>query len=274
MIDWIRQRLHLPASSTAPKTRPELPLDHQQASDIVSLCGGKSGQHQIMEQNVANYLAHMRGLGDELGPEALHDKQSLETAVAAGMSGIGSQREVLEKLRWRSKLHREIQSPYQDQQVGERLRDCLQDLQSVLPEFAKIPHQLYLVGGPLGEREGRFGGNSDLDVVMKVPPEDLSRAQALVGQLERSARERKHTFELHVTSSQQWPTVADYYGASVELDESRLGPQLDGLIRDGLGSHGLQIDAHWRATRTEWSEPVTLSAVTPFPRQSVTSLKA
>ncbi len=272
MIGWIHKWLHLPPQNVA--ARAPLPLDHQQARDIVTLCGGKPGQHQIMEQNVANYLAHMRSLGDQLPAEALRDKQSLQKAVSAGMSGVGGQREVAEKLRWRSKLQREIQSPYQDQQVGERLQECVQDLQSVLPEFAQYPHHLYLVGGPLGEREGRFGGNSDLDVVMEVSPEVLSRAQALVGQLERAAGERKHTFELHLTSTQEWPAVANYYGASVELDESRLEPQLESLIRDGLGAHGLQVDADWKATRTEWSEPVTLSAPTPFPRQSVTSLKA
>ena len=272
MIDWIRQRLHMPTQKVA--AQAPLPLDHQQAGDIVSLCGGKPDQHQIMEQNVANYLAHMRSLGDELPAGALQDKKSLQKAVSAGMSGVGGQREVAEKLRWRSKLQREIENPYQDQQVGERLQVCLQDLESVLPEFAKFPHQLYLVGGPLGEREGRFGGNSDLDVVMQVTPELLPQAQAVLGQLERPARERKHTFELHLTSSQEWPGVANYYGSTVELDESRLGPQLEGLVRDGLAAHGLQVDANWKATRTEWNEPVTLSAPTPFPRQSVTSLKA
>ena len=99
MIDWVRQRLHLPER---PAPRP-LPLDHQQASDIVSLCGGKPSQHQIMEQNVASYLAHMRSLGDELPAEALQDQNSLRKAVAQGMSGIGAQHQVAEKLRWRSK---------------------------------------------------------------------------------------------------------------------------------------------------------------------------
>lgn len=268
MIDWVRQRLHLPERPAA----RSLPLDHQQAGDIVSLCAGKPSQHQIMEQNVANYLAHMRRLGDELPPEALHDKNSLNKAVSAGMSGVGGQAQVAEKLRWRSKLQREIQSPYQDNQVGQRLNTCLDDLQSVLPEFASIPHELYLVGGPLGEREGRFGGNSDLDVVMKVEPQDLAEAQTVVHQLERN--ERKHTFELHVTSSQQFPTVAEYYGSTVALDEQQLGPQVEGLIRDGLGAHGLQVDENWQAHRTEWNEPITLTAPTRFPRDSVTSLKA
>lgn len=273
MIDWIRQRLQLPPR-TVPVPARELPLDHQQAGDIVSLCGGKPDDHQIMSQNVAHYLAHMRSLGDELPAEALTDKRSLQKAVSAGMSGLGCGREVAEKLRWRSKLQREIQSPYHDRQVGDRVHDCLQDLQSVLPEFAHIPHQLYLVGGPLGEREGRFGANSDLDVVMEVAPDSLLQAQELVGRLERASGERKHTFELHLTSSQQWPTVARYYGASVQLDESRLASQVEGVIRDGLGVHGLQVDGQWQATRTEWSEPVLLSAATPFPRQSVTSLKS
>lgn len=272
MIDWIRQRLQMPPK---PRAIPrELPLDHQQAADIVSLCGGKPDDHQIMGQNVAHYLAHMRSLGDELPAGALTDKRLLQKAVSAGMSGLGSSREVAERLRWRSKLQREIQSPYQDQQVGERLDDCLRDLQSVLPEFSKIPHQLYLVGGPLGEREGRFGANSDLDVVMKVASDALPQAQALLGQLDKGRGERKHTFELHLTSSQEWPLVANYYGASVQLDESRLEPQVEGLIRDGLGAHGLQVNTDWQAVRTEWSEPVVLNAATPFPRQSVTSLKS
>ncbi len=273
MIDWIRQRLAQPLK-TGPLPAGKVSLDHQQAGDIVTLCAGKPDDHQIMGQNVAHYLAHMRSLGDVLPEQALTDKKSLQKAISAGMSGVGSNREVLEKLRWRSKLQREIQSPYQDQQVGQRLRDCVQDLKSVLPEFAHIPHQLYLVGGPLGEREGRFGANSDLDVVMEVAPDCLTQAQAVVGRLERAVGERKHTFELHLTSSQEWPAVAHYFGASVELDEARLGPQVEGVIRDGLGTHGLQVNDQWRATRTEWSEPVVLSAASPFPRQSVTSLKS
>ena len=75
MIDWIRQRLHLPER---PPARP-LPLDHQQS-------GGKASQHQIMEQNVANYLAHIRTLGDELPPRALHDQNALKKAVSQGQA--------------------------------------------------------------------------------------------------------------------------------------------------------------------------------------------
>lgn len=273
MIDWIRQRLHGSPPTAAVRPPQGLPADHQQAEDIVSLCCGQAGPHQIMKQNVAHYLAHMRSLGDELPSEAFRDKQSLQKAVSAGMCGSGSQPQVAEKLRWRSKLYREIQAPYKDQQVGQRVRDCLLDLQSVLPAFTQIPHRLYLVGGPLGEREGRFGGNSDLDVVMEVTPEALPQARQVLGQLERSWEERKHTFELQLTSTRHWPTVSIYYGASVELDKSRLDSQIEGLIRDGLGAHGLQVDKDWQATRTSWKEPVSLRAVTPFPRQSVTSLK-
>ncbi|MFN8609662.1 MAG: hypothetical protein U0931_19135 [Vulcanimicrobiota bacterium] len=267
MIEWVRQRLHWPS----PVSRP-MSLDHQQAGDIVSLCGGKLSQHQIMEQNVANYLAHLRSLGDEIPAEALSDTRTLSQAVSGGMTGFSSQPQVLEKLRWRSKLMREIDSPYKDVEVGERLHLCLEDLQSVLPNFSEIPHQLYLVGGPLGEREGRFGGNSDLDVVMRVEPADLVRAQSLVHRLKRA--ERKHTFELHVTSSQQFPRVAEYYGATVPLDEKVLEAQVENLVRHGLGAHGLQVDEDWHAHRTKWIEPVTLSASAPFPRDSVTSLKA
>lgn len=273
MIDWIRQRLNVSPQAAAAPAR-KLPLDHQQAGDIVTLCGGKSFDHQIMGQNLAHYLAHLRSLGEELPAAALSDRKSLQKAVSAGMSGLGSSRQVTEKLRWHSKLQREIQAPYQDHQVGERLHDCLRDLQSVLPEFAQIPHQLYLVGGPLGEREGRFGANSDLDLVMRVAPDWLAPGQALMSRLERAPGERKHTFELHLTSTRQWPNVAHYYGAAVELDESRLGPQLDGLIREGMGTHGLQVDGHWQARRTGWREPVVLTAPTGFPRESVTSLKS
>ncbi|MBS2036235.1 hypothetical protein JST97_14690 [bacterium] len=268
MIEWVRQRLHWPEHSTA----RSLPLDHQQAGDIVSLCAGKLSDHQIMEQNVANYLAHMRSLGDELPAEALRDKRSLDRAVGAGMTGWSNQPDSLEKLRWRSKLDREIHSPYADFEVGQRLRECLSDLRSVLPEFSSLPHQLYLVGGPLGEREGRFGGNSDLDVVMKIDSENLARARALIRSLEKS--ERKHTFELHVTTGQQFSVVTDYYGSAVLLDEQRLDSQVETVVREGLSRHGLQVDEHWRAHRTEWNEPTTLSASTRFPREAVTSLKA
>lgn len=269
MIDWIRQRLHLPER---PPARP-LPLDHQQAGDIVSLCGGQPSQHQIMQQNVANYLAHMRTLGDELPAEALRDQKSLQKAVSQGMVGHGGQQQVAEKLRWRSKLQREIQFPYRDNQVGVRLHECVQDLKSVLAPFAPFPHQVYLVGGPLGQREGRFGGNSDLDVVMKVQPEGLAQAQSLVAQLGREGADRKHTFELHVTSPEQFPEVERYFGASVELNETKLGTQVEGIVRDGLGAHGLAVDEHWEARRREWSPPATLVAPTPFPRTLVTTLK-
>lgn len=268
MIEWVRQRLHWPQS----ESRRSLPVDHQQACEIVSLCAGKPSDHQIMEQNVASYLAHMRRLGDEIPTEALQDRRSLKRAIADGMGGVTGEPDLLERLRWRSKLDREVQAPYTDRQVGQRLRVCLNDLQSVLPEFSAIPHQLYLVGGPLGEREGRFGGNSDLDLVMKVEPEHLEAARSLVHLLERA--DRKHTLELHVTGGQQFPAVAQYYGSLVALQEEGLGPQVEGLVRDGLGSQGLQVDERWQAHRTAWAEPTTLPSSGPFPRHSVTTLKA
>ncbi|CAN0407897.1 unnamed protein product, partial [Phaeothamnion confervicola] len=76
---------------------------------------------------------------------------------------VYTQLQIAGRLRWLSKLQRDIQAPYSDKQVGERLKSCSGELKSILGNFGEIGHEIHLVGGPLAANEGRFGGHSDLD---------------------------------------------------------------------------------------------------------------
>jgi hypothetical protein len=198
-----------------------------------------------MAENVACYLAHLRGLGVTL-PTQDSQKGALK-AINGALQEAGSPvagepyLKLAGKLRWLSKLQRDIQAPYSDSQVGARLDTCCNDLQKILPHFSKIPHQLFLVGGPLASGEGRFGAHSDLDLVLAVDPQHRAQADQLVAQLSPAAAARKDTVQVYVTSTSQLPEVLEYFGNHAPLVAADPLPQVQQAVREGLQSQGLHI---------------------------------
>lgn len=110
----------------------------QDAGRLLRERGIPEADHQAMQENLATYLAH-RG-HDELAP------------------------------RWQSKLDRELEHPYTDTQVEERIDQLQSCLKTVLDGLPAYPSQLFLTGS---FSRGRLSANSDLDAYATVKPEDL-----------------------------------------------------------------------------------------------------
>ncbi|MBS2037821.1 hypothetical protein JST97_22745 [bacterium] len=142
--------------------------------------------HEAMQENLATYLAHRQG--NELAP------------------------------RWQAKLERELQTPYSDEQVQQRIDQLQNNLKALLDELPAYPSQLYLTGS---FSRGRLGANSDLDAYATLKPEHLKAGF--------------DSFEKHVGGgeaclvpfSEKTPGLNRgnllAAGASVEVDAQRIG---------------------------------------------------
>ena len=275
------KRIATPATPPAGPTRPasESPSDREQAHDLVLLCQRAPEQHQIMAENMASYLAHLRSLGVNLPVQKMTDQKSVHKAINEALSEAGdrsnneSQLHLAAKLRWLSKLQRDVKAPYTDRDVAGRVETCCADLKKLLPSFSEIPHRLFLVGGPLASQEGRFGANSDLDLVMAVDPKDRERANAIAAQLTSQPANRKDTVQIYVTSDPQLPEVLEYFGGKVLLAEANLVPEVRQTVQDGLRSHGLHLGQNPRGERMNPPELHPMLELKKFPSQQTTALK-
>ena len=252
--------------------------DREQARDIVSLFQKKPEKNQIMAENVAGYVAHLRTLGVGLPAEGLEDRHALHSAINSAMCKAGqnhtteTQLQMVGKLRWLSKLQRDVEAPYTDSQVGARLDHCCAKLTELLPHFSSIPHQLYLVGGPLAGGEGRFGANSDLDLVLTVADQDRARANLIAEQLNTHSK-HKDTLQIHITSDSEKPAVLGHFAHYREIDEAQAHNQISTAVREGIESRGLKVDGDWRSRRVDSPAFPPPSALKRFPSQLMTSVK-
>lgn len=110
----------------------------QDAGRLLRERGLREADHQAMQENLATYLAHRS------------DDQLSE--------------------RWQAKLERELEQPYTDTQVEQRLDQLQNHLKTLLDDLPAYPSQLYLTGS---FSRGRLGANSDLDAHVILKPEHL-----------------------------------------------------------------------------------------------------
>lgn len=260
-----------------PKLGPPPQIERNAAADILSLCGRNPSEHQILQDNLASYLAHLGRVNVHLPVAQCRSLKQLDHCIQDAMwqADTGKDRSVvLTQLRWLSKMDRDISQPYSDQNVGQHLRRCSTELNALLPKFQSIPHQLWLVGGPLASNEGRFGGNSDLDVVMVVSDEDRPKADLVAQGWDSSPRRSGHDLvQLYITSSSQQPQVMDYFGEGLPLQSQNIEQQVGRAVRDGLESHGLIAGENGSVSRKEWPDLHTDCPFQRFPLSLVTVVK-
>jgi hypothetical protein len=126
-----------------PPTLPRLAHDRnwKDAGKLLAERGIAAENHAILQENVATYLSHRSCLGNL--PE-----------------------------RWQSKLHRDLCTPYSDDQVEPRVDALQASLWENLQELPVFPSQVYLSGS---FSRGRLGPHSDLDGYALLPPDKMSR---------------------------------------------------------------------------------------------------
>lgn len=143
-------------------------------------------KHEVMQENVATYLAHRTS--DELSP------------------------------RWQAKVDRELAKPFSDDQVGPRIDALQTSLLNVMNELPSFPSQVYLTGS---FSRGRLGANSDLDGYATLKPEDVSKG---FDSYEKYV-ETSDACLFPMSNATPGFNRANlmYAGASVEIDPNRLG---------------------------------------------------
>ncbi|MEW6281121.1 MAG: hypothetical protein AB1758_21080 [Candidatus Eremiobacterota bacterium] len=112
-----------------------------------------SERHLILQENLASYLVEM--------PDAYLDR--LESASPDTLNGRIRSGYAWGQKRWVDKVLRDLEKPYTDAQVAERVEELDADLKRLARELMEhAGRRIYVTGSIL---QGRLGAHSDLDVV-------------------------------------------------------------------------------------------------------------
>lgn len=107
-------------------------------------------RHVVLRENVATYLLH---LPDEFVGKLEAGEVETRKAYAAGR----------ETWRWADKMVTDLEKPYTDSEVQERVRQMDEELKVAAQELMQhAGRTIHLVGSAV---KGRLGGHSDLDAV-------------------------------------------------------------------------------------------------------------
>lgn len=184
-------------------------------------------EHTVLRENVATYLTQLK-------PEFLEQLQtqpedtwqrSLTCAYAHGPVDMVQ------------KLSRDLaQKPYDDAAVSARLEQLQSELQEKMQTIREgngdYPCRFYLAGSVV---KGRFGANSDLDLICQASPE-------------WSKTHYRHAFDdVSVQYFQGDPAYLASFAPTVEVT----GPDLRLIYQQGLEARGYALDdGHLVAQRT------------------------
>jgi hypothetical protein len=107
-------------------------------------------RHMLLRENVATYLLH---LPDEFVGKLEAGEVETRKAYAAGR----------ETWRWADKMVTDLEKPYTDSEVKERVGQMDEELKVVAQQLMQhAGRKIHLVGSAV---KGRLGGHSDLDAV-------------------------------------------------------------------------------------------------------------
>ncbi|MFN8610616.1 MAG: nucleotidyltransferase domain-containing protein [Vulcanimicrobiota bacterium] len=200
------------------------------ARSLLAAAGRPPANHTILEENLATILHHFEA--DFVSSLAdLPEEKRLDALV--GCYGKGP-------LNLATKISREIRmDPYTDQQVHQRL-DHLESVLStttrrVLEENGDYPCRFYVTGSLV---KGRFGANSDLDLLVAASPEWMDKNWWQVGMQEDVSIQC-----LQGSAEQQAEKVESFAKSVAVTPEELCSPGfLHGLFRDSHAAKGLRLE--------------------------------
>lgn len=109
-------------------------------------------RHLLMRENLATYLVHF--------PDEFVGKLDREEATPRSGYAVGRQ-----EWRWADKLVRDLEKPYTDDEVRDRVKELDAELKQVAAELMEhAGRRIYLTGSAV---KGRLGAHSDLDCVVE-----------------------------------------------------------------------------------------------------------
>lgn len=199
------------------------------ARSLLTAAGREPARHTILEENLTTILSHFE-------PDFVSGLVELpEGRRLEGLNGCYGKG----PLTLATKISREIRmDPYTDAEVHERLADLQQAVQSttrrVLEENGEFPCRFYVAGSLL---KGRFGANSDLDLLVAASPEWMNKNWWQVGMQEDVSIQC-----LQGDAGQQAEKVKTF-GKTLEVLPEQLCQDgfLHGLFRESHEAKGLRL---------------------------------
>ncbi|MBT9587629.1 hypothetical protein IV102_30085 [bacterium] len=130
----------------AEKHMNPMSVNYHATTQLLYSRGISTEKHSVMLENLAHYNAQLQ--------QPLADEMEL--------MDLSAQRTPAEQ-RWVNKIQRELSKPYDDTQVAGKMPALETDLKAlVCVKGGQFPSKLYVTGSA---NKGRFGGNSDLDML-------------------------------------------------------------------------------------------------------------
>lgn len=235
---------------------------YQAASSLLASKGLTGSQHTVLRENLAHYNAQLSDpIFDEMELMAL-DRTAEES-------------------RWTGKLQRDLNKPYTDAQVGQQLEKLDQDLKTLLQVGGTpFPRTLYVTGSVT---KGRFGGNSDLDVLGEgllsekgagylaaLPGWKVSRTVDPEGQTLRQSVTSPAGMHVDFLTRPEFEKLSNWFGRRVEIDVEQARQGHSGVkeaVQQSFEAKGYAV--HWKngALQLEGQgtpEPV-LEPALPYP---------
>lgn len=171
--------------------------------------------HVLLRESVATCLHHLK-------PEFV---QELEATPQERLLFLMKRGYANGDMRWTRKIFRDLEKPYSDRQVVERVErfesDFRRQAEEIAAEHQPHPCRFFVTGSLL---KGRFGGNSDLDVVCEVEKPKRSQGYG----------------DISVMFSRDGEAMAKGFGSYREVDPEQSGA-LRELFQEGLAAKGYLV---------------------------------
>lgn len=124
------------------------------ASRLMTASQLPAEEHTLLRENLATYLHHLKPDFVEELSEARDPIFTLKRGYANG------------DMRWTRKAFRDLEKPYTDTEVFQRVEELNQGFAALVREQSPaIPTRYFVTGSLL---KGRFGAHSDLDLVVET----------------------------------------------------------------------------------------------------------
>ncbi|MBN9417021.1 MAG: hypothetical protein J0I12_16360 [Candidatus Eremiobacteraeota bacterium] len=199
------------------------------ARSLLAAAGREPARHTILQENLTTILSHFDAEFVH-GLEDVPAEKRLEALV--GCYGKGP-------LTLATKISREIRmDPYDDAAVHQRLEHLEAAVQSttrrVLEENSSFPCRFFVAGSLV---KGRFGANSDLDLLVEAAPEWMRKNSWEVGM------QKDVSIQCLQGSPEQQATRVEGFGKTLAVTPEQLCQPgfLQGLFADSHATKGLRL---------------------------------
>lgn len=227
----------------AGECRPSRARCYRQAARILDLAELDSTRHRILEENLASCLHNLRQSVPEKALGSLAQLKAWLRRKQADFEARGTFGG-MELSRWPAKIVRDVEQPYSDHEVGQRVQQVSaafqRQVRSLRADLPGYPREFMAFGGVA---HGRFGGNSDLDYLYRDP----------MGESRFSGRPLADGFAFAPQEFAPRQAAGQAMGGPlVPLAGRTPWKAFEELVRSQLTRRGLAITEDWQVSRVAY----------------------